>query len=92
MPKTVGSGPLFEVRRDVDLGPRTLRRGQRLPLAEIERLAPGKAGALRRTGLIRPVGTSDRDELAYQREAHKERRRQANREGLKQMQGVTDES
>lgn len=91
MAKTAGSGPLYEVRRDIDLGVRTLKRGARISLEEIERLAPGKSGPLRRTGIVRPVDGSDRDEMAWRHDSKKERLHTANRNGLKQTREVTDE-
>lgn len=73
------TGPLFEVRRDFDCGPKTLRRGSRVSLAELERLAPSKVGPLRRTGMIRPVGGTDRSELQETRSDRHGRRVEANR-------------
>lgn len=74
MPKaaTVDNSPLYEVRRDLDVGARTLRRGSRISMAELERLAPGKSGPLRRTGIVRPVGETDRERLHSQRDIRKE--------------------
>lgn len=71
------TGPMFEVRRDFDCGPKTLRRGSRVSLAELERLAPSKVGPLRRTGMIRPVGGVDGPKEA--RAEHLARRVEANR-------------
>lgn len=73
------AGEQYEVRRDIDIGPRTLKRGSRVTLAELERLAPGKVGPLRRTGVIRPVGESDRDRQRSVREERKGRLHQAAR-------------
>ncbi len=66
---TVDNGPLFEVRRDIDVGPRTLKRGGRISLAELERLAPTKVGPLRRTGIVRLVGETDRERIQQNRDA-----------------------
>lgn len=79
MSKTAGSGPLYEVRRDMDLGARTLKRGTRISLAEIDRLAPGKSGPLRRTGMIRPVDGTDREEVQWRKDSKRERLHSANR-------------
>lgn len=68
----------FEVRRDIDVGPRTLKRGSRISLEELERLAPGKSGPLRRTGIVRLVGETARDRIHSERDARKERLRRAN--------------
>jgi hypothetical protein len=75
----MGKDGEFEVRRDIDIGPRTLKRGSRITLAELERLAPGKAGPLRRTGIIRQVGESDRERLQSKRDERKEHLHQAAR-------------
>ncbi len=69
---TVDNGPLFEVRRDIDVGPRTLKRGGRISLAELERIAPAKVGPLRRTGIIRQVGETDMGRLQARRDDRKE--------------------
>jgi len=70
-------GEKYEVRRDIDVGPRTLKRGSRVTLDELERLAPGKAGALRRTGIVRLVGETDRDRLRDKRDSHADRMHRA---------------
>ena len=88
--KTVDSGGLYEVRRDLDCGVKTLRRGSRISLAELERLLPGKAGPLRRTGLIRPVGETDHERHSVKRDEWQQRRQAANRAGVASMRG-TDE-
>lgn len=90
--KTAGSGPLYEVRRDIDIGPRTLKRGQTIRESELRALAPEKVGPLRRTGIIRPIGSTDREEIAWRTGQHKERRVAANKAGLEQLQGGSDES
>ena len=69
---TVDNGPLYEVRRDVDVGVRTLKRGSRISMAELERLAPGKSGPLRRTGIVRLVGETDRERVQSNRDFRKE--------------------
>jgi hypothetical protein len=81
----VGKAVMYEVRRDVDLGPRTLRRGQKIALDEIEKLAPGKAGPLRRTGLIRPVGGSDRGEMEWRRAQKHDRLAQSHSHEIAQL-------
>jgi hypothetical protein len=83
---------MFEVRRDIDLGPRTLKRGAKISEDEVDRLAPGKFGALRRTGIIRPVGVSDREAVADLREARRGRLAQSNQAGVKALRaGGSDE-
>ena len=74
---TVDNSPLLEVRRDIDVGSRTLRRGSRISMAELERLAPGKSGPLRRTGIVRPVGETDRERVTARRDDRKEHLHQA---------------
>lgn len=77
-----------EVRRDIDIGPRTLKRGSRITLAELERLAPGKSGPLRRTGIVRLVGETAKDRIHSERDARKDRLRraaQADNAGLAQF-------
>lgn len=69
---TVDNGPLYEVRRDIDIGPRTLKRGSHITLGELERLAPAKVGPLRRTGIIRRVGETDKDRISQRRDERKE--------------------
>lgn len=94
----MGKDGEYEVRRDIDLGPRTLKRGSRITLAELERLAPGKAGPLRRTGIVRLVGETDRERLQLKRNERKEhlhRAALADNARLAQFrskEGVTDES
>jgi predicted LPLAT superfamily acyltransferase len=68
----MGKDGEYEVRRDIDLGARKLKRGSRITLAELERLAPGKAGPLRRTGIVRLVGETDRERLLLKRDDRKE--------------------
>lgn len=83
---------MFEVRRNIDIGPRVLKRGSKISEDEINRLAPGKFGALRRTGIIRPVGTSDRDELRERKEARHGRLAQSNQAATKTLRaGGSDE-
>jgi len=83
---------MFEVRRDIDMGPRTLKRGQTISEDEVNRLAPGKFGALRRTGIIRPVGVTVREELKERKEARHGRLAQSNANGLKALRaGGSDE-
>ena len=86
----------FEVRRDIDVGSRTLKRGSRITMAELERLAPGKSGPLRRTGIVRLVGETDRDRLQLKRNERKEYLHRANQTGnarlAESIEGVTDES
>jgi hypothetical protein len=69
----VKDGERYEVRRDIDIGPRTLKRGSRITLDELERLAPGKSGPLRRTGIIRLIGETDRERLHSVKDARKDR-------------------
>jgi hypothetical protein len=69
---TANSGPQYEVRRDIDVGPRTLKRGSHITMAELERLAPGKSGPLRRTGIVRLVGETDRERIQSKRDERKE--------------------
>jgi len=83
---------MFEVRRDIDLGPRVLKRGSKISESEIDKLAPGKFGALRRTGIIRPVGVSDREAVASLRDARHGRLAQSNQAGVKALRaGGSDE-
>lgn len=83
---------MFEVRRDIDLGPRTLKRGSRISEDEVNRLAPGKFGPLKRTGIIRLVGASDRDEMNARREARRGRLAQSNEAGVRALRaGGSDE-
>jgi len=87
---TVDSGPLYEVRRDIDVGPRTLKRGSRISMAELERLAPGKSGPLRRTGIVRPVGETDRERVQSNRDAKADylhRAVRADNAGLEELRG-----
>jgi hypothetical protein len=95
---TADSGPLYEVRRDIDIGPRTLKRGSHISMQELERLAPGKSGPLRRTGIVRLVGETDRERLQLKRDERKEylhRAAQSDNARLAQFrskQEVVDES
>lgn len=83
---------MFEVRRDIDLGPRTLKRGTKISEDEVNRLAPGKFGPLKRTGILRPVGVSDRDLLKERREAKHGRLAQSNQAGTRALRaGGSDE-
>jgi hypothetical protein len=91
---TADSGPLFEIRCDLGFGKKALRRGSRVTLAELERLAPGKAGPLRRTGMIREVGLDDRAFRRQMREEKSARRLAANKadSGVNRREaGGTDE-
>lgn len=88
----MGKTEMFEVRRDIDLGPRVLKRGSRISLDEIDRLAPGKAGPLRRTGIIRPVGGSDRDEMLARRDEKHARLARSNQKQVQVLRaGGSDE-
>ena len=77
--ETAGSSVLFEVRRNIDVGSRTLKRGSRITMAELERLAPGKSGPLRRTGIVRPVGETVKEKLHSERDARADRLHRASR-------------
>ena len=48
-----------------------MKRGSRISLAELERIAPSKVGPLRRTGIIRLVGETDMDRLRARRDERK---------------------
>lgn len=89
----MGKAAMYEVRRDIDIGARVLKRGSKVSLDEIEKVAPGKSGPLRRTGIIRPVGETARDTERWRREERHGRLALSNQKQVETLRaGVADES